>query len=655
MAENGTFTTKVELVDQATAKLKTLNKEFRAAQAPMRAYQKELAQYNKLSGYDAAMKARAKHLDDMKKGFSSLRGHIGQVTKPLVGLGKTLAGVIGVGSIMGIVGLTRQFANWGQEIRNASALLGVTGEKVIQLNQMSKLTGIDQIGGLKNYQDTQAQAAAGMNAGAQYADNILGINPNMKFEDAQLKAMKRVQALRKNGQVNEAGGRNLLSAAGFDPGLMDQDIARFERLQAIANQNAKETAKYSKAAEELSDKFNIAGGRVGVLATRLEDALAPAIGSLLDSFIQWSKNGDNVNAIMNDIKSASDSVAQAIKAIDWKTVGHDITTVYHTGKKLLDAIGGPQGLLIAFGALKAIQLAGWATGVIADIVRITTAFTGMTAAADAAKAATLVPAAGIGLAGGAAILAAGGAAVYGVGSAVKTILHNRTDQGRLEGNRLKMKDSFYGANRYSELEKNGLQYQGMDYLVKKKGYTPQQAAAVMAQARAESGFNTLAIGDGGSAENMFQWHQDRRKAIEAHFGKSISGMSLTEQLDAYDWELHNGEKKAGNELFSANNLNDATKAGLDSERPGEYQQHGVLGTEFANRRALAQNALSGYMPNSTPQTPKADVSGEMKISLDINHKGQVTEARIGQHNLPFNPKIGDVKTQTTSQPRVGGR
>lgn len=76
MAANGTFTTRVELVDAATAKLKALNKEFRAAQAPMRAYQKELAQYNKLSGYDAAMKARKKHLDDMKKGFTSLKGHI---------------------------------------------------------------------------------------------------------------------------------------------------------------------------------------------------------------------------------------------------------------------------------------------------------------------------------------------------------------------------------------------------------------------------------------------------------------------------------------------------------------------------------------------------------------------------------------------------
>ncbi|MGE4523034.1 MAG: phage tail tip lysozyme [Acetobacter sp.] len=667
MAANGTFTTRVELVDEATAKLKALNKEFRAAQAPMRAYQKELAQYNKLSGYDAAMKARKKHLDDMKKGFTSLKGHISQVTSPLMGMTKALAGVIGVGSVMGVVKLTQNFANWGQEIRNASALLGVAGDKIVQLNQMSKLTGLDQIGGLKNYQDTQAQAGSGMNAQAQFADNMLGIKPNMKFEDAQVKAITRVQQLLKNGTVNQAGGRNLLSAAGLDPALMDQDLARFKRLQKASQDNARDMAPFVKQAEDLSDKFKMAGGRAGVLTTKLEAALAPAVNSLLDSFINWSNDGKNVDSIMADIKGVADDVAQAIKNIDWKAVSDGVRSFFGEAKKLYNLLGGATGLVGIFLAIKAISFTSWAVGVVADIAMITKAFTGMRTAAVAAQAAKL---GGAAIGGGTvapvlALGAAAGVAGYAGYSLYKELKYDGSDAG-IVANRQKqmsMDRRYHSSGRYSPLEQQQRKMEMMDFLVKQRGLKPEQAATIVGNVQQESGFNEKAIGDNGHAYGVLQEQRPREKAIQKQFGKRLDQMSWQEQLDANLWEMKTSEKKAGQEFYGASTLEDANKGFLDGERPKEYLDNGVRGREYVTRLNNARSTLSQYQQYSggTPKgqvqqtTANANVSGDMTINLNVNHEGKVTSATMGSHTLPVNPKIGDVKTRTTSQPRIGGR
>lgn len=220
---------------------------------------------------------------------------------------------------------------------------------------------------------------------------------------------------------------------------------------------------------------------------------------------------------------------------------------------------------------------------------VTMAVVPMMAAINALRGAAVL--AGVSVAAPTAAVAAtaiAGASVYG---AYREIKYNLSDAGRLEGNRTAMRDPFYGANRYGALEQNQKEYELISYLIKTKGYTPQQAAAVAAMARGESGFNERAIGDNGTAEGAFQWHQKRRKAIEAHFGRRLSSMSLLEQADAYDWELHNSESAAGRQLFSARDLGGAVKGGLDAERPGEYLAHGVSGTEYARRYGMAVSAL----------------------------------------------------------------
>ena len=178
-------------------------------------------------------------------------------------------------------------------------------------------------------------------------------------------------------------------------------------------------------------------------------------------------------------------------------------------------------------------------------------------------------------------------------------------------------------------------------------------------ARGESGFNERAIGDNGTAEGVFQLHSARRKAVEKQFKKHLSSMSLLEQVDAYDWELRSSEKAAGNTLFSAKTLSQAVKGGLDSERPGEYQAHGVSGSEYARRYGMAQKALRNAESignkKDAPPSPKSSQDNMIRSMRDTRTAVSRTTNNISHSNTNTNFHIQNVnvKADNASQ-MVGG-
>lgn len=256
-----------------------------------------------------------------------------------------------------------------------------------------------------------------------------------------------------------------------------------------------------------------------------------------------------------------------------------------------------------------VALGGLFSAITLAIVPMMGAIRALRAAATVAGVVTTSPVAM--LAGAAAVT---GAILY---KDYRDIRHDLSDPGRIENNRLAMKDRFYGSGRYGALEQSQREYQILDHLIRERGYSPEEAASVAAQARAESGFNERAIGDNGTAEGAFQWHSDRRKAIEAHFKKRISQMSLIEQVDAFDWELRNGEKAAGGKLFSSRNLNQAVAAGLDAERPKDYLEHGTAGMDYSRRYKMALAALQ-QTRGIVSQAPVSAASGG-NTTMHIQH------------------------------------
>ena len=92
---------------------------------------------------------------------------------------------------------------------------------------------------------------------------------------------------------------------------------------------------------------------------------------------------------------------------------------------------------------------------------------------------------------------------------------------------------------------------------KSKGWSSEQAAGIVANLQAESNFKTNAIGDGGKAYGIAQWHPDRQAVYQKEYGKPIQQANFKEQLEYVNWELNNTEKRAGNLLRKATSADQA--------------------------------------------------------------------------------------------------
>ena len=90
-----------------------------------------------------------------------------------------------------------------------------------------------------------------------------------------------------------------------------------------------------------------------------------------------------------------------------------------------------------------------------------------------------------------------------------------------------------------------------------KGWTKEQAAGIVGNLVVESGLRTDAVGDGGRAYGIAQWHSDRQQNFRNYAGKDIRQSTFQEQLEFVNWELNNTEKAAGNRLRGAVSAEDA--------------------------------------------------------------------------------------------------
>lgn len=128
----------------------------------------------------------------------------------------------------------------------------------------------------------------------------------------------------------------------------------------------------------------------------------------------------------------------------------------------------------------------------------------------------------------------------------------------------------------------------MDYFIA-QGWTPQQAAGIVGNLQAESGPNlsTDAVGDGGKAYGIAQWHPDRQAKFAEVYKKDIRQSTINEQLAYVQWELMNTEKSAGAILRGAGDPSAAAQI-VDEH----YERS--AGLHRAQRIANAMALMKGY-------------------------------------------------------------
>jgi hypothetical protein len=119
----------------------------------------------------------------------------------------------------------------------------------------------------------------------------------------------------------------------------------------------------------------------------------------------------------------------------------------------------------------------------------------------------------------------------------------------------------------------------------RRGLTAAQSAGVVGNLQAESGanLNIGAVGDGGKARGIAQWHPDRLARFARATGKAFERSTLMDQLNFIWWELNNTERAAMSKLRAART---AEQAAAVFDQYYERSSGAHRGRRIANAQAL---------------------------------------------------------------------
>ncbi len=173
-----------------------------------------------------------------------------------------------------------------------------------------------------------------------------------------------------------------------------------------------------------------------------------------------------------------------------------------------------------------------------------------------------------------------------------------------------------------------------------KGWTREQAAGIVANLNKESNLRPGAVGDGGKAYGIAQWHPDRQAEFEKKYGKSIRGSSVAEQLDFVHYEMTEGkEKAAGDRLKRAQS---AAEAGSIVSK--YYERPLAREAEAAERGAAAERLHRTPMPAQAT----ASGAGAGRGSAEYYNQLRVTaDPIIVQHQGPNGQQVRPDQTINT--------
>jgi len=151
-----------------------------------------------------------------------------------------------------------------------------------------------------------------------------------------------------------------------------------------------------------------------------------------------------------------------------------------------------------------------------------------------------------------------------------------------------------------------------------QGWSRAAATGIAANIGAESNFNPAAVGDGGQAVGLAQWHPDRQRAFKEWSGKDLAGSSFQDQLAFIQHELTAGRdagaRRAGEKLRTES---DAYNAGAIFsglyERPAgaEWEAH------KRGNKALAWYDVpltQGAVPSETSGAPTINQTNNVNIT-----------------------------------------
>ena len=649
--------------DRATATINKVNASLAKTLAPINRMSGALAKLGDTSG-----------INRLGSGLANLERQAVRTAEGMARIVPALGAITGAASLAGLARLASQWSDFGDKLGFTSQRIGISTQQLQGLQGAARLAGSSSeamTGGLRGLQQTLQDAVGGRNNEAVRMFNRLGIS----FADAGHNARNVTDVLPqladkiasiKNPQLQAMIATQMFGGAAEDllP-LLRQGTAGLRRL-------TEESARYGLMTDkgrETARGFAAAQARIGLavdgLTGKVAERLVPVLIPLLDKLSGWiGTHGDNIAAFFGRVADG------LTRWVDGGGVQNMIAKIEAFGAKVdavVHAFGGWEVAATGLGVVLGAKLLSPLTGIVRNM--------GLLAAVKPAP--WMLKMMGVGGAVSMAMDLAGGktaddqratnteSLVAQLGKSLGERLGMSFDsEGKSEG----LLSRWFGGGRDTgsgaagmtpgEAIRGGRPQLGVGsaapasaeqmrraqeaqtYFVS-KGWTPQQAAGIVANLHQESGFNPGAVGDGQTAYGIAQWHGDRRDAIARLTGKSIVGSSFQDQLEAVNLELTRGqEQAAGRALRQAGT---ASEAGAIVSRL--YERPAARDAEAANRGASAENfmrrfgaaAPAGSAPNGVPpvgptfgppmpgpaapgiQQAAPAVAG--RVAVDVTHRG----------------------------------
>lgn len=161
-----------------------------------------------------------------------------------------------------------------------------------------------------------------------------------------------------------------------------------------------------------------------------------------------------------------------------------------------------------------------------------------------------------------------------------------------------------------------------------RGYSHSQSAGIIGNLMGESSLNTGAVGDGGRARGIAQWHPDRWQPLSSWAkaqGKDPD--DFTTQLEMVDYELRNKEKRAFNALMRSKTVDEATAAFIGFERPAGFTWNTPRqGHNYGGRLSYANQVFSVMNGTAPEQAQGLGFTGEKPSAFSIGTPDQAVQA-----------------------------
>ena len=645
------FTIVISATDKATATVKKVNDAMGRLARPFQ----EVGKSFKGLGRELGLPKIGKQLGAVGQTAGSAARGVASIVAPL-------AALTGAASIGGVIAFATSWGRVGREVTYAAQNIGISTSQLQSYEGAAKLAGLANgamTSSLDTLGTTMQDALYGRNQQALMLFNRLGVGIKRTKDGAvdaagEFKALSRVIYGMKNPQqqslvAGQLGLTAVLPLIRQGPAAMDRLMASAKALGLVMDGPALKAANdYALSLEKIE-----ASGEG--LRNSIGNALIPAIQPLVEQLSGWiSANRALISA---KVGQWARDFGKWVSSVDWNKVGNGVSAFFTDIGKVVDALGGWKNTAIAVGVVMN-------AGLIASLVRLGLVIEGTTlvlvsklvgkmwALSTASKAATA--------ANGAAVASSGAATAAGLSLVTKANVVAATlalsgDTGTAGRNAQQLLAAAKGGDkgaalalartqlthwwsgapaneainaRARQLMAGGIggdesayrpKLMGAMQSLQKMGWTSAQAAGIAANLGTESGFNPAAVGDGGSAYGIGQWHEDRQKAFEKWAGHSMRGSSLDEQLKFVNYELTQGnERAAGDRLRGTRTASDA--AGVVSQY---YERPADTAGEMARRGALAERVA----PAGPYSGGSSDVSGKVHVEVELKNAPPGTQVK----------------------------